>query len=93
MAIPPAYPGDVCAPGTYEILYMGRWRCIDPEEPCGHGCGHGHPHQFLICTRCGATAEIADQDVAHALTAAAGRLGFRPSRATVEVEGICARCA
>lgn len=68
--------------------------CFGPEEePCGYGCGHDHPHQFLICTRCGATAEIADHDVAHALTAAADRLGFKPSRATVEVEGICARCA
>lgn len=67
--------------------------CVDPDEPCEHGCAHDHPHQFLICTRCGRTAEIADHGVAHALDHAAARLGFRPARATVEVEGLCAACA
>lgn len=66
--------------------------CIGPDtEPCGHD--HHHPHQFLICTKCGATTEIADHRVAHALDDAARRLGFRPDRATVELEGTCARCA
>ncbi len=67
--------------------------CVDPDEPCAHGCAHDHPHQFLICTRCGRTSEIADHGVAHALEKAAARLGFRPARATVEVEGLCAVCA
>ena len=59
----------------------------------GHGHGHGHPHQFLICRGCGATAEIADHAVAHAIEAAARRAGFAVAEATVEVEGTCARCA
>ena len=67
--------------------------CIGPDAACAEGCAHDHPHQFLICTRCGATAEIADHAVAHALERAAGRLGFQPSRSTVEIEGICATCA
>lgn len=58
-----------------------------------HGLDHDHPHQFLICRRCGATAEIADADVAAALEAAARRAGFAAASATVEVEGLCARCA
>lgn len=58
-----------------------------------HGHDHDHPHQFLICRRCGATAEIADAGVAAALDAAAQRAGFTATTATVEVEGICARCA
>jgi Fur family zinc uptake transcriptional regulator len=68
--------------------YIG---CAD----AGHGLGHehDHPHQFLICRRCGATAEIADHAVAHAIEAAARRAGFAIAEATVEIEGTCARCA
>ena len=57
------------------------------------GQGHHHPHQFLICRRCGGTTEIADHAAAHALEAAAARAGFRVQRMTVELEGLCARCA
>ena len=68
--------------------YIG---CTDSGH--GHGHGRGHPHQFLICRGCGATAEIADHAVAHAIEAAARRAGFAVAEATVEVEGTCARCA
>jgi Fur family zinc uptake transcriptional regulator len=64
------------------------------EEPGhGHTHAHPHPHQFLICGRCGATAELCDLAVASAVAAAAARAGFAPQRTTVEVEGTCARCA
>jgi Fur family zinc uptake transcriptional regulator len=53
---------------------------------------HGHPHQFLICRRCGSTAEIADHATAHALEAAAKAQGFRPERMVVEIEGLCTGC-
>lgn len=55
--------------------------------------GHAHPHQFLICRRCGEAAEIADRAAARALAAAAEAQGFRPERMVVEIEGLCARCA
>lgn len=60
-----------------------------------HECGldHEHPAQFLICARCGAVTELEDLSVARAVEAASARAGFRASRATVEVEGTCARCA
>jgi Fur family transcriptional regulator, zinc uptake regulator len=68
--------------------YVG---CIEPAtERSGHG--HAHPHQFLICRSCGATAEISDPAVAAALAAAAARAGFTLGLATVEAEGLCARC-
>jgi Fur family zinc uptake transcriptional regulator len=57
------------------------------------GHDHHHPHQFLICRRCGTTTEIADHAVAHAIEAAARAAGFAVARATVEIEGECARCA
>lgn len=68
--------------------YIG---CADAGH--GHGHEHDHPHQFLICRRCGATAEITDHAVADAIEAAARRAGFAIAEATVEIEGTCARCA
>ncbi|WP_270935321.1 Fur family transcriptional regulator [Falsiroseomonas oryzae] len=67
--------------------------CAGPEahHHCGHG--HDHPHQFLICGSCGATAEICDDRVAAAVADAARAAGFFPVRTTVEVEGRCAACA
>ena len=67
--------------------------CAGPaaHAHCGHG--HDHPHQFLICARCGATAEICDDRVAVAVAAAAHAAGFVAHRTTVEVEGLCAACA
>ncbi len=63
------------------------------EAGHGHAHDHAHPHQFLICRTCGATAEIADHAVSHAIESAAARAGFTPGRITVEIEGTCARCA
>ena len=62
----------------------------------GHAAGedgHHHPHQFLICRTCGATAEISDPAITAALAAAAAEAGFTLHRATVEAEGLCADCA
>jgi Fur family zinc uptake transcriptional regulator len=60
-----------------------------------HECGadHEHPAQFLICASCGAVTELEEPSITRAVDAAAARAGFRPARATVEVEGTCARCA
>ena len=65
--------------------------CNHPEH--AHAHDHHHPQQFLICRTCGATMEIADHAVAHAIEAAARRAGFVLAEATVEIEGTCARCA
>lgn len=59
----------------------------------GHKHGHDHPHQFLICRKCGATAEICAPAVASAIAEAARAQGFTPGVSTVEVEGVCANCA
>jgi Fur family zinc uptake transcriptional regulator len=61
--------------------------CADAGEP------HHHAVQFLICRACGAVAEMEDSGIADAVERAAERTGFRPARATVEVEGTCAACA
>jgi Fur family zinc uptake transcriptional regulator len=57
-----------------------------------HGHGHDHPAQFLICRNCHQVTELEDQELAQALIAAAKRVGFAVSGATVEAEGLCAAC-
>ncbi|WP_428377319.1 Fur family transcriptional regulator [Lichenicoccus sp.] len=71
------------------------------------GCiqhGHGHKHlaegdsvhhaaQFLICRQCGAVLELEDAVIGSAIGDAARRVGFRPLASTIEIEGLCARCA
>lgn len=60
---------------------------------------HDHSHhqieslQFLICTRCRRAFEITDPAIRGAIEAASAASGFKPSAATVEIEGICAECA
>ncbi len=68
--------------------------CAGPATAHDHCAGHGHdhPHQFLICGRCGATAELCDPAVSRAVAEAARVAGFAAIRTTVEVEGLCAAC-
>jgi Fur family transcriptional regulator, zinc uptake regulator len=74
--------------------------CVDAQgNDHGHGHGHGHEHahphraQFLICRHCRRVTEIEDHGLAHALAAAAKRVGFAVTGATIEAEGMCADCA
>jgi len=74
---------------------LERLNAFTPCVEAGHGHDHGHehPHQFLICSRCGATAEICAPAVSAAIEAAARAEGFSPAGATVEVVGVCGACA
>jgi Fur family transcriptional regulator, zinc uptake regulator len=51
-----------------------------------------HASQFLICSGCGATAELDDDALAAAATRRAAQLGFAVERQTVELRGRCPRC-
>ena len=62
--------------------YLG---CTDAGAP--------HSGQFLICRQCGGTEEIVDPKLERALDAAAARAGFKAEHKTVEITGLCARCA
>jgi Fur family zinc uptake transcriptional regulator len=59
---------------------------------CHDEAVHAHAAQFLICRNCGRATEVEDQAVEKAIEAAAASAGFTPSRATVEVEGVCVDC-
>ena len=59
------------------------------------GCAHpqqAHGGQFLICSDCGAAAEVHDPRVDAAIGRRAAELGFTVSRKMVEVQGLCAPC-
>jgi Fur family zinc uptake transcriptional regulator len=61
--------------------YVG---CPRPERP--------HVSQFLICGKCGATAELDEPAIAKAVLRRAGELGFAVEQQTIEVRGWCPRC-
>ncbi|MCH6588521.1 MAG: transcriptional repressor, partial [Proteobacteria bacterium] len=59
------------------------------------GCVHpdgAHGGQFLICTGCGATAEVHDPRVDAAVARRAEELGFAVARKTIEIAGLCPPC-
>lgn len=59
------------------------------------GCTHpgtAHAGQFLLCTGCGAAAELDDPAIAESVAQASARLGFAITGLTVEAEGRCPAC-
>jgi Fur family transcriptional regulator, zinc uptake regulator len=62
--------------------YVG---CVQPGEP--HVC------QYLICRACGSAAELADKRITAAIARSAAELGFQVRSQTIEVMGLCGRCA
>lgn len=54
--------------------------------------GEAHSAAFLICRACHAVAEAEAGPVRAALEAAAGAVGFKVERATVEALGLCPSC-
>lgn len=77
--------------------YVGCTEAFGEVPPCPAASPRGEhpphaPAQFLICRRCGRVIELEDRALAEALAAAAARVGFALSAATVEAEGECAEC-
>ncbi|MBI3707433.1 MAG: transcriptional repressor [Proteobacteria bacterium] len=58
--------------------------CADP--------GHAHSVQILICTQCGAAAELDDGRVNKALGRSAAENGFSVEGRIVELSGVCGSC-
>jgi len=59
------------------------------------GCDHpGNPHdgQFLICETCNSMAELNMPAITRAIEQSAAAAGFKTSRCTVEVLGVCPKC-
>jgi Fe2+ or Zn2+ uptake regulation protein len=51
-----------------------------------------HPHHHVVCTRCGAVADIDAPLDDQAVIAAARNAGFEPERADTVVHGVCVTC-
>lgn len=72
--------------------FIHRVEVLNAFIACSNEGHHAHQVPFLICTVCGAVGELQDPAIMTAIQKAAGRQGFRPFAATVEVAGTCARC-
>ncbi len=59
--------------------------------PCDH-LGHDHHGLLLICNRCGRADEIESPKIDALLAETAARVGFRPQRQVIEIEGLCGAC-
>lgn len=93
--------GRSAAPPTvYRVLdfllehgFVHRLERLNAFVSCPDAGHHAHPAQFLICGRCGTVQELEDAAISESIAQAAGKRGFHPARATIEVEGMCATCA
>ncbi|MDP1716510.1 MAG: Fur family transcriptional regulator [Burkholderiales bacterium] len=59
------------------------------------GCarpGDNHLAHFLLCTRCGTAAEVADRRVSNAIGRSVADCGFVLQRRVIELSGLCTRC-
>ncbi len=56
-------------------------------------CATDAHHHHLVCRRCGRTVEVADRRVESWAAAVAAEYGFSEVRHTLEIDGLCARCA
>jgi len=63
-----------------------------PENAHGGADGGAQGGQFLICSDCGAAAEVHDPRVDRAVARRAEELGFAVRRKTIEVEGLFPPC-
>jgi Fur family zinc uptake transcriptional regulator len=59
---------------------------------CRHA-GEAHPAAFLVCRSCRHVAEAALDGPSRLLSEAAGAVGFRAERMTIEAEGLCEACS
>lgn len=68
-----------------------RIQRLNAFAACLH-TGEAHQPVFLICRNCNALAEASGTAVIAAVLAAAGDVGFRVERASIEAVGLCPTC-
>ncbi|HRO64267.1 transcriptional repressor [Thermomonas sp.] len=93
--------GGIAAPPTvYRALdfllangFIHKLESINAFVACHHPNSAQHSVPFLICNRCHSATELEDASIVSSLDAAARALGFAPQAQTLEVHGLCARCA
>ncbi len=73
--------------------FVHKLESVNAFVACHHPNSDQHSVPFLICDRCHSAVELEDRDVVSQLEARAKALGFHPQAQTLEVHGLCARCA
>ena len=72
--------------------FVSRIETLNAYVPCLHP-ERDHDCLFFICSGCRASVEFEDPRIGGLLAEDAAGLGFVATRRTVEVGGMCARCA
>ena len=92
--------GAAAPPTVYRALdfllangFIHKLESINAFVACHHPNAAQHSVPFLICDRCHSATELEDASIVASLDAAARGLGFAPQAQTLEVHGLCARCA
>ena len=92
--------GAAAPPTVYRALdfllangFIHKLESVNSFVACHHPNTDQHSVPFLICNRCHSAVELEDRHVVDALDARARELGFVPQAQTLEVHGLCARCA
>lgn len=92
--------GAPAPPTVYRALdflmangFIHKLESVNSFVACHHPNTDQHSVPFLICNRCHSAVELEDRDVVDALDARARALGFVPQAQTLEVHGLCAKCA
>ena len=92
--------GAAAPPTVYRALdfllangFIHKLESVNAFVACHHPNARHHSVPFLICDRCHSATELEDASIVAKLEAAARRLGFAPQAQTLEVHGLCARCA
>ncbi|ROO24439.1 Fur family transcriptional regulator [Salinisphaera orenii MK-B5] len=91
--------GNAAPPTVYRALdflleagLVHKIESLNAFVGCDAGHERGHP-KFLICRRCEHVAEIPGPAVDSAIAREAERSGFTVDHETIEIGGICRRCA
>ena len=61
--------------------------CASPDD------AHHEAIVFMLCENCGQTVEFADHKLAHRLDELCHMKDFQAHKQTIEIRGLCARCA
>ena len=92
--------GAKAPPTVYRALdfliangFVHKLASINAYVTCHHPHKGEHSFPFLICNCCHSAVELDDRDVITLLEKRANALGFQSQAQTLEVHGLCARCA
>ena len=90
---------SVAPPTVYRALHflmaqglVSRIESLNAYIPCVHP-ERDHDCLFFICRGCQASVELEDPRIEGLLAEGAALVGLVATRRTVEVQGVCARCA